>query len=136
MKVHHIGYAVKSINKSEKVFLDLGYEREGDVVEDNTRKLKILFMKCINGRVELLEAVEGETAITSILKKNRCCPYHICYECRDIRSMVEFYEKRDWRVIEQVSYAIALNGLVCFLYHMDYGLMELVEFKANEKLAE
>ncbi len=50
MKIHHIGYAVKNIEKSREVFLQLGYQNEGDIVVDDARNVKILFMVCGGGR--------------------------------------------------------------------------------------
>lgn len=56
MKIHHIGYAVKSIEKSRKDFQALGYREEGNLVFDQKRNVAILFLTNGSVRVELVEA--------------------------------------------------------------------------------
>lgn len=54
MKIHHIGYAVKGMEKAAESFRILGYEAEGEVVFDKERNVSILFMVNEDCRIELV----------------------------------------------------------------------------------
>ena len=45
LRIHHIGYAVSSIEKSIQKFEVLGYEAIGEVVDDVSRKVRIVFLE-------------------------------------------------------------------------------------------
>lgn len=54
--MHHIGYAVRSIEKAVEGFRALGYVEEGKPVLDKERNVSILFMANGGYRIELVEA--------------------------------------------------------------------------------
>jgi len=128
MKVHHIGYAVRSIEGAVRQFEILGFRCEGKIVLDNSRKVRILFMTDDTHRIELIEPNESDNPIESILKKVGSSPYHICYESEDIENDARLLKEKGFRVISDVSEAPALgNKNVCFLYSKDIGIIELVQ---------
>ena len=128
MKVHHVGYAVKSIEDARKEFELLGFRCESKAVLDSVRKVRILFMTNDTCRIELIEPNESGNPIESILKKVGSSPYHICYESEDIESDARLLKEKGFRVISDVSQAPALgNKNVCFLYSKDIGIIELVQ---------
>ena len=128
MKVHHVGYAVKSIEDARKEFELLGFRCERKAVLDSVRKVRILFMTNDTCRIELIEPNESGNPIESILKKVGSSPYHICYESEDIESDARLLKEKGFRVISDVSQAPALgNKNVCFLYSKDIGIIELVQ---------
>ena len=128
MKVHHVGYAVKSIEDARKEFELLGFRCESEAVLDSVRKVRILFMTNDRCRIELIEPNESGNPIESILKKVGSSPYHICYESEDIESDARLLKEKGFRVISDVSEAPALgNKNVCFLYSKDIGIIELVQ---------
>ena len=128
MKVHHVGYAVKSIEDARKEFELLGFRCESETVLDNVRKVRILFMTNDTCRIELIEPNESGNPIESILKKVGSSPYHICYESEDIENDARLLKEKGFRVISDVSQAPALgNKNVCFLYSKDIGIIELVQ---------
>ena len=57
LRVHHIGYLVKKIEKAKQTFELLGYRTEQDVVYDDIRKIDICFMVMGDCRVELVSPV-------------------------------------------------------------------------------
>jgi methylmalonyl-CoA/ethylmalonyl-CoA epimerase len=44
LKVHHIGYLVKKLDKAKATFEALGY-KSGDITHDETRGIDICFLK-------------------------------------------------------------------------------------------
>jgi methylmalonyl-CoA/ethylmalonyl-CoA epimerase len=70
--------------------------------------------------------------ISNILKKVGVSAYHICYETNRLQETIEEMEKQDFRVLVEPVEAIAFdNRKICFLYHVDIGLIELLE-KSND----
>ncbi len=80
LKIHHIGYLVKKIEKAKKTFEALGYLVEQDTVYDDIRKVDICFLVKNGYRVELVSPVSEDSVVAGLLKKYKNAPYHICYE--------------------------------------------------------
>lgn len=128
IKVHHIGYAVKNISKSLEMFVNLGYEVKKSTVKDEKRKVEIAFVQNNNYLVELISPLDDESPIKNYLDKIGNTPYHICYETNEIEEAIIDLRKQRYFVIEKPSEAVALNNQrVAFLYHPNYGLLELLE---------
>lgn len=129
MKVHHLGYAVKKLEKAAEVFEKLGY-LSGEIVEDQLRHIKIMFMENGHERVELV-APDGESSpVDSVLKNTGPTPYHICYEVQNMAQAVSKLKADGWAIIKEAEIAPAIGGApVVFLYNRHIGMIELVEIK-------
>ncbi len=129
MKVHHIGYAVKKIEKAAEVFKSLGYTC-GEVKEDTLRSIKIMFAENGTERVELVAPIGSDTPVSGILKGSGPAPYHICYEVGDIEKSIEELSADGWMLVHAPLEAPAIGGApVAFLYNRHIGMIELVEIK-------
>ncbi|RKM54293.1 MULTISPECIES: VOC family protein [unclassified Butyrivibrio] len=129
MKIHHVGYLAKSIAKSEKKFLELGYEIERPVKFDEIRNINIEFL--VNGdyRVELIEPMGEDSPMYPLLARYKNTPYHFCYEVEDIDKAVEELSAQRYTVIHEPNIAPCIDGKkVAFLYNNSMGIIELVEF--------
>lgn len=129
MKIHHVGYLAKSIAKSEKKFLELGYEVERPTQFDEIRNINIEFL--VNGdyRVELIEPMGEDSPMYPLLKRFKNSPYHFCYEVEDIDAAVKELEEKHYTVIQEPNVAPCIDGKkVVFLNNISMGIIELVEF--------
>ena len=128
MRVHHVGYAVKDIEKSMAAFERLGYEC-GKVVEDDIRQVKIVFLQNGSERVELVAPNGDADPVAGVLKKNGAMPYHICYEVDDLEDAIaDLKAQRGWMLTKAPEVAPAIGGKrVAFMYQKDVGILELVE---------
>lgn len=127
MKVHHIGYAVKKIDKAIKSFADLGYAFD-DKIEDEFRKVEIAFAKNGDIVIELVAPLCTGSPVDSILEKNGAVPYHICYEVESIADTCKALKQSGWVVLRKPAPAPAFDGApVAFLYNQTIGLIEVVE---------
>ena len=129
MKIDHIGYAVKRIDKAIEAFSGLGYVF-GDIVDDTDRNLKIVFGEKDGYRIELVAILDkkADSPITDVLKRSGPTPYHICYVSDDIEADTKDLESKGFRVIIEPAEAIAFGRKkVVFLYGLSTGLMEIVE---------
>ncbi|WP_164123636.1 VOC family protein [Sphingobacterium sp. xlx-130] len=129
MKVHHYGVATKSIEKSVKVFLSLGYEVCSKVVFDPLQGVNLLFLKNVNDHlIELVEPAQEDNPVSKILSKSGSSLYHICYEIENLEDKIEELKKQRFILILPPTPAIAFDGRkICFLYNSTLGLIELLE---------
>ncbi len=129
MKVHHYGLATKSIEKSIKPFLVLGYEVCSEIIFDPLQGVNLLFLKNENDHlIELVEPAQQENPVSKIIAKTGTSLYHICYEIEDFDMKIEDLKKQRFVQIIPPTPAVAFEGRrICFLYNPSVGLIELLE---------
>ena len=117
-KFHHIGLSVKSITSL--------FPSSKPVI-DSIQKVKVAFINFQGTRIELLEPLDKSSPIYNNLKNNnKLC--HICYEVSNLDNAIENGKKKGFHVIQKPVPAIALNNRkVCFLFHRDYHIIELLQ---------
>lgn len=127
MRVDHIGYAVKSIDRAKRSMEVLGF-RFGETVEDADRKIYISFGELDGYKVELVAPVGKGSPVDAHLLKVGATPYHICYRSNDIETDIERLKANSFKVLAPPAPAIAFhNKRVVFLYSLSLGLIEIVE---------
>lgn len=128
MKIHHIGYLVKKIEKAAAAFEALGYVREGDAVHDGIRKADILFLEKDGYRVELVSPYAPDSVVAGLIKTYKNAPYHICYEAEDFAADMAKLEESGYMRIDEPTAAPAIGGRrVTFFMHPAMGMIELLE---------
>lgn len=157
MKLHHIGYLVKNIDKSLNAFRSLGYVPvslcgQGDVMYDEYRKCDIAFMiqrsfKETNDRsnnigawdgeeglIELISPKTSESPIWGLMSKYKNTPYHLCFESNDLDADISNLKNAGWSVFQPAAVAPAIGGRqVVFLIHRNAGIIELVGINYDRK---
>ena len=88
MKIDHIGYAVKSIDKAKKQMEVLGFAFE-ETVTDTDRNIYLAFGEMCGYRIELVAPISNGTPVDAFLEKIGPTPYHICYKSNEIEADVE-----------------------------------------------
>ena len=135
MKVHHIGYVVKHIDRAVAEFTALGGGQVTETVYDPRRKVNILFLDCAGGggQIELIEPTASDSVAAGLLKKMGASPYHICYTFSSLEETIGDLRKRHWFVTAPPESAPAIgNRRVAFLYHAQVGLIEILEENSHE----
>jgi methylmalonyl-CoA/ethylmalonyl-CoA epimerase len=128
MKIHHIGYLAKNIEKTEKKFFELGFTVERSTKYDQIRDINIEFL--INGdyRVELIQPMSKESPMYPLLQRFKNTPYHFCYEVDDIESAIQELSDKHYTVIQNPDIAPCIDDKkVAFLNNISMGIIELVE---------
>lgn len=127
LKIHHIGYLVKKIEKARLSFQALGYETEQDIVYDDIRKVNICFLVKDGYRIELVSPVSEDSVVAGLIKKYKNCPYHICYEAGDYETAYSELTAGGFIAIDTPTPAPALeNRKVVFLTSPVMGMIELI----------
>lgn len=127
LKIHHIGYLVKKIEKARRTFEALGYHTEQDTVYDDIRKVDICFLMKDGYRIELVSPVSEDSVVAGLLKKYKNCPYHICYETADYEAACAELTANGFLAIDTPTPAPALGGReVTFFSSALIGMVEIL----------
>lgn len=127
MKIDHIGYAVKNIDKAKKQMEMLGFSFE-ETVTDADRNIYLAFGEMCGYRVELVAPISNGTPVDTFLEKIGSTPYHICYTSNEIEADMERLQQKRFKVTIPLAPAVAFGGKrVVFLYSLSVGLIEIVE---------
>ena len=129
MKIDHIGYAVKRIDRAITAFQKLGYEFE-PVIDDTDRNVKLAFGSKYGYRIELVAPLDKklESPVDQYLSNAVGTPYHICYESENLDAVIEELKAQGYKVVIEPRPAVAFGGRrVVFMMNIGFGLMEIVE---------
>lgn len=124
-----MGIAVQNINEAIQAYEGLGYSKTSAVIIDPIQKVQLCFLdKDESPTLELVAAISSESPITNILAKSGPTPYHNCFEVNDLSESVASLKQLGYRRLSAIVPAIAFgNRKICFLYHKEIGLIELLE---------
>ena len=129
MKINHIGYAVKKIEKAMSAFAVLGFEF-GDITDDEDRNVRITFGTKDGYCIELVSPLDRKlpSPVDTHLGSSFGTPYHICYESEDFDKDIAALEEKGFKTIIEPRPAKAFGGRkVVFMMSAGFGLMEIVE---------
>ncbi len=127
MRIDHIGYAVKNMEKARRSMEVLGFAFE-EPVDDFDRQIRIAFGENDGYRVELVAPMEDGSPVDKQLTTIGPTPYHICYRSSEIEADLERLQRERFRVLIPLAPAVAFGGRrVVFLYSLSVGLIEIVE---------
>lgn len=127
LKIHHIGYLIKKMEKAKEAFASLGYQIERDIVRDDIRKVDICFLTKGGYRIELVCPFSADSVVAGLLKKYKNIPYHICYEADDPQAAYRELTENGFIAIDTPTPAPALGGCeVVFLTSPVIGMIELI----------
>ena len=131
MKVHHIGYLVKKLDRALGAFQGMGYAVVQDKVRDEHRKIDIVFLEKDGYRIELVSPYEVESVVGELIKRLGNSPYHICYETGDLNAEIDRLRDERYVLCGDIAPAPACGGeRVAFMIHPYLGMIELLEIKA------
>lgn len=129
MKIDHIGYAVKRIDRALSSFEKLGFVFE-PVIDDTDRNVKLAFGEKDGYRIELVAPLDKklESPVDQYLSNAIGTPYHICYKSDNLDRQIEELKSQGYKVIIEPRPAVAFGGKrVVFIMNIGFGLMEIVE---------
>ena len=134
MKIDHIGYAVKNIEKAVSDFTKLGFSFEKPI-EDTDRNVMLAFGKNDSYCIELVSPLnkDNSSPIDLHLTKLGATPYHICYSSESLEEDIENLKSQGFKEVIPPHKAIAFdNRRVVFLSKLSMGLLEIVEHQKGE----
>ena len=141
MRLHHIGYLVKKIEKSIRAFQTLGFEPisfcgqpDKAFVHDPYRLCEIAFLALktddtakAQNVIELIAPDSEQSPIWGLMSKYKNTPYHLCFESDDLEADIQTLRESGWMIFQPAATAPAIDGKpVVFLVHPSAGIIELV----------
>ncbi len=126
--IDHIGYAVRDMETAKVCFEAFGFEFTENEV-DEMRNVNVSIGRQNKGgvRVELLAPLDGvKSPIDGYLKKIGSTPYHICYQVNDMDRTIGKLLELGFTQMGYPASSMPLNGIVCFLYSAEIGVVELI----------
>lgn len=128
MRIHHIGYLVKKMDRAISSFKILGYKVEKAIVFDEYRQVDICFMLKEGYRIELVSPKNKDSVVYQLQRKYGNSPYHICYISVNIEKDILELTSKGYVKYDNPHEAAAINNQkVCFLVHPYLGMIELLE---------
>lgn len=127
-KFHHIGIACQDIEKTANIYVAAGYLRTNVVVDPLQDVYVCVLKKEGQPTVELLAPVDEKSPICRTLQKvGGVAPYHICYYVPNIVQALADLRKLKFIPTGKPKMSNVFGRVVCFLFHKDIGLIEIIE---------
>ena len=129
-EIDHIGFAVRDIEKTAAYYLKGGWKMS-EIYEEKVQNARIAFLSKPGMKtIELVPPLEGNSPIDKILKNQGVAPYHICYVVDDVIEAVEDLYEEGFKPLFMPVESVAMeNRLICYMYNIDCGAIEVVARK-------
>lgn len=129
LQTHHIGWAVRSIEKARMHFQDLGFIEIGVPIIDQKRKVRIAFLKNEQITIEIIEPLCEDSPVTNLLEKSGPSPYHVCFivSNESPKDLTTQFKEKGFIPVSASESAPAIDGKeVQFFYSKEVGLIEII----------
>lgn len=131
--IDHIGIAVRSLEETLPFYTDiLGFTCLG-IEEVASENVRVAFIDANNVKIELLEALNEESAIAKFIEKRGEGIQHIAFGVDSIEERIATLKNNDVRMIHDVPKRGAGGAKVAFMHpRSSYGVLyELCERENN-----
>lgn len=115
-KIEHIGIAVKDLDQANDLYekiLGVGHYK---VEEVESESVKTSFFKVGESKIELLEGIGDDNAISKFIEKKGEGIHHIAFDVDDIVTEMNRLEKEGFVLLNEKPKHGADNKLVCFVH--------------------
>jgi len=136
-KIDHIGIAVRSLEERLPFWAQALGMKVGGIEKVGSEQVNVSFLPAGESRIELLEAMSGDSEISKHLTKRGEGIHHIALEVSDIELAVEQLERMGIALLGQAPRPGAEGKSVAFIHPKAAGgvLVELVQ-RTGETAAE
>ena len=125
--IEHIGIAVKSLNESIQLFEKLLGSKCYAIEEVKDQHVRTAFFLFGQTKIELLEATDPESPISSFIEKKGIGIHHIAFAVDDTNGALALAKENGFQLIDRVSRKGAENMDIGFLHpRSTHGI--LIEF--------
>ena len=132
-KIEHLGIAVKSIDKANKLYTSLLGYTHYKTEEVESEGVLTSFFKCGESKIELLEATNPESPIAKYIEKKGEGVHHVAFSVDDIKKEVTRLKEEGFVILNEEPKKGADNKWVVFLHPKSTGgvLVELCQERNN-----
>jgi methylmalonyl-CoA/ethylmalonyl-CoA epimerase len=115
-KVEHIGIAVKDIEASNQLFTSLFGKKPYKQESVESEGVITSFFEMGESKIELLQGVTADSAITKFVDKKGEGIHHIAFSVEDIRAELKRLKAEGFQLIHEEPKKGADNMLIAFLH--------------------
>ncbi len=115
-KIEHIGIAVKSILEANKIYEALLGVAPYKSEKVESERVETSFFKCVESKIELLEATNPDSPIAKFIEKRGEGIHHIAFAVENIESEMARLQKEGFVLLNKKPKKGADNKLVAFLH--------------------
>ena len=128
-KIEHIGIAVSNLKKANKLYTNLLGKQPYKTESVSTEGVITSFFQSGNTKIELLEGVGDDNAISKFIKNKGEGIHHIAFEVDDIILEIKRLKKLGFKIINETPKKGADNKLICFIHpkSTNHVLIELCQ---------
>ncbi len=124
--IDHVAIAVRNLEEGCKIWKDLGYEIEYEVIEE--QKVRVAIIHTGKERIEILEPLGEDTPISNFLKKRGEGIHHLALNVNNIEEVLQYLESKGYKLIDRKPRIGAGGKKIAFVHPKDAKfLLELVE---------
>ena len=116
LKIEHIGIAVKNLATSNDLFKKLLNTRHYKIEDVPSESVNTSFFKVGDTKIELLEALDANSAIAKFIEKKGEGVHHIAFEVEDIYAEMKRLAAEGFILLNEEPKKGADNKLICFLH--------------------
>lgn len=116
MHIEHIGIAVKDLKSAVKLYEILLNTTCYKTETVTSEAVCTSFLKAGESKIELLEALNNDSAIAKFIEKKGEGIHHIAFEVADIEQEIKRLKGEGFIVLNEKPKKGADNKLVCFLH--------------------
>lgn len=129
MTLHHVGWAVRSIDEAKEYFCDvMGFKPVSETIDVPPQKVRVAFLEMNSSTLlELVEPATPGSPIEQLLERTGGGAYHVCFQVEDINRAIKQLRKRGF--FRLTRFELAAHGMkrFAFLLTPDRQLFELCE---------
>ena len=115
-KIEHIGIAVSDLEEANNIYTKiLGLEPYKKEFVDSEGVITSFF-QTENTKIELLQALDENNAISKFIEKRGEGIHHIAFEVENIEKEIKRLKKLGFKIINETPKKGADNKLICFIH--------------------
>ena len=115
-KIEHIGIAVSNLDEAQEIYSSLLGQSPYKTETVNLEGVITTFFKVGNLKIELLQGLNDDNAISKFIEKRGEGIHHIAFEVEDIKSEINRLKKSGFKIINENPKQGADNKLICFIH--------------------
>lgn len=137
MRFHHVGVAVRSIDRALEYYLGVfGFEQVAPPIVVPPEQVRVCFIRAEPGiLIELVEGMGEGSPVDVILERTGAGTYHICYEVDDLDAAIAVLRRN--KCLPFKRFEMRTHGMrrFAFLLTPDRQLFELCEADGDEVIS-
>jgi len=128
-KIEHIGIAFTNLDQKKKLYSSILNVHAYKTATANTEGVITSFFKANNTKIELLQGIDKNNAISKFIKKRGEGIHHIAFEVDNILYEIKRLKKLGFQIINENPKKGADNKLICFVHpkSTNHVLIELCQ---------